>query len=254
MFDEERHTVDGGMRAGVWINLGPLLFHWADAHTYLSDGELSIELSLETVERLAAHYHLRTVRREFRQCKYTTNNRSMLQVCFCVCVCEGESESRTTKKRRSGGGGRAESRQQKWAIYIQPTVKRDSTLRPAQRRLAHHHHARLPPGVAERWAGVSTRPAGFPHPWGATSCREAAPLTYLEREGERASRRWSRWWLSESGQARWERLWSHHRRWCVLGLRGTQSTYTCAFWTMVKDSTMKDSTKAAAARAAPAEA
>jgi len=26
---------------------------------------------------------------------------------------------------------------------------------------------------------VSTRPAGLPHPWGATSCREAAPLTYL---------------------------------------------------------------------------
>jgi hypothetical protein len=75
-------------RAGVWINLGPLLFHWADAHTYLSDSELSIEVSLETVERLAAHYHLRTVRREFRQCLYTTNNRSMLQVC--VRVREGE--------------------------------------------------------------------------------------------------------------------------------------------------------------------
>lgn len=80
-------------RTGVWINLGPLLFHWADAHTYLSDGELSIELSLETVERLAAHYHLRTVRREFRHCLYTTNNRSMLQ----VCVCERERE-------RPGGG------------------------------------------------------------------------------------------------------------------------------------------------------
>jgi hypothetical protein len=26
-------------------------------------------------------------------------------------------------------------------------------------------------------AGVSTRPAGLPHPWGATSCRKAAPLT-----------------------------------------------------------------------------
>ena len=28
-------------------------------------------------------------------------------------------------------------------------------------------------------AGVSTRPAGLPHPWGATRCREAAPLTYM---------------------------------------------------------------------------
>jgi hypothetical protein len=30
---------------GAWINLGPLLFHWSDAHTYLSDGELSVEVS-----------------------------------------------------------------------------------------------------------------------------------------------------------------------------------------------------------------
>ena len=28
-------------------------------------------------------------------------------------------------------------------------------------------------------AGVFTRPAGLPHPWGATSCRAAAPLTYM---------------------------------------------------------------------------
>jgi len=30
-------------------------------------------------------------------------------------------------------------------------------------------------------ADMSTRPAGLPHPWGATSCREAAPLTALMR-------------------------------------------------------------------------
>ena len=29
-------------------------------------------------------------------------------------------------------------------------------------------------------AGVSTRPAGLSHPWGTTSCREAAALTYLQ--------------------------------------------------------------------------
>lgn len=34
---------------GVWINLGPLTYHWADAHTYLPGDELSIELSLEDV-------------------------------------------------------------------------------------------------------------------------------------------------------------------------------------------------------------
>ena len=36
---------------GLWVNLGPLLYHWADAHSYLPGEELSIELSLDTVIR-----------------------------------------------------------------------------------------------------------------------------------------------------------------------------------------------------------
>jgi len=32
---------------------------------------------------------------------------------------------------------------------------------------------------------VFKRPAGLPHPWGATSCRKAAPLTYLLGRGAR---------------------------------------------------------------------
>jgi len=32
---------------------------------------------------------------------------------------------------------------------------------------------------------VSTRPARLPHPWGATSCREAAPITYTVRATRR---------------------------------------------------------------------
>ena len=32
------------------------------------------------------------------------------------------------------------------------------------------------------WLGVSTRPAGLPHPWGTISCRKAAPLmTQVEK-------------------------------------------------------------------------
>jgi hypothetical protein len=67
----------------------------------------STQVSLETVERLAAHYNLRTVRREFRQCLYTTNNRSMLQVCgrgHRVTLRRVQSESLLTNHRR----GRAE--------------------------------------------------------------------------------------------------------------------------------------------------
>lgn len=39
---------------GVWINLGPLLWHWADAHSYLNTPELSIEVPLESVLRCAS--------------------------------------------------------------------------------------------------------------------------------------------------------------------------------------------------------
>ena len=39
---------------GVWINHGPLLWHWADAHTYLATQEMSIELPLDVLLRCAA--------------------------------------------------------------------------------------------------------------------------------------------------------------------------------------------------------
>ncbi len=34
------HVQDGGL----WINLGPLLYHWADSHLYLTGEDLSIEV------------------------------------------------------------------------------------------------------------------------------------------------------------------------------------------------------------------
>ena len=36
---------------GIWVNFGPLLFHWADASSYLSTDEMSLEMSLEDIER-----------------------------------------------------------------------------------------------------------------------------------------------------------------------------------------------------------
>ena len=35
-----RHVQDGGL----WINLGPLLYHWADSHLYLTGQDMSIEV------------------------------------------------------------------------------------------------------------------------------------------------------------------------------------------------------------------
>lgn len=38
---------------GVWVHFGPLQWHWADAHTYLTKEEVSIELPLDKVVEIA---------------------------------------------------------------------------------------------------------------------------------------------------------------------------------------------------------
>jgi carnosine N-methyltransferase len=49
----------------LWINLGPLQYHWADAHTYMEpDMADSIEIPLEDVERIAGELGFKTLRRE----------------------------------------------------------------------------------------------------------------------------------------------------------------------------------------------
>lgn len=60
---------------GCWINLGPLLYHWADAHTYLAEEEMSVELSLEEVEAAAAQVGFRTIKREMVPAAYMANLR-----------------------------------------------------------------------------------------------------------------------------------------------------------------------------------
>jgi len=40
---------------GIWINLGPLQWHWADSHAYLENEEMSLEVSLDTVVDVAKH-------------------------------------------------------------------------------------------------------------------------------------------------------------------------------------------------------
>ncbi|GAB4823870.1 hypothetical protein N2152v2_010916 [Parachlorella kessleri] len=64
---------------GYWVNLGPLLYHWAESHTYLPEAELSIELSLEDVERIAQQVGFRLLKKEMVPCNYMTNMRSMLR-------------------------------------------------------------------------------------------------------------------------------------------------------------------------------
>ncbi|XP_051114876.1 uncharacterized protein LOC127240317 isoform X2 [Andrographis paniculata] len=62
---------------GVWINLGPLLYHFADMYNH--EDEMSIELSLEHVKRVAYNYGFAMEKESTIATTYTTNPRSMMQ-------------------------------------------------------------------------------------------------------------------------------------------------------------------------------
>ncbi|CAO2814169.1 unnamed protein product [Amaranthus hypochondriacus] len=61
---------------GVWINLGPLLYHFADTY---GENEMSIELSLEDVKKVAFHYGFTLEKESTIATTYTSNSRSMMQ-------------------------------------------------------------------------------------------------------------------------------------------------------------------------------
>ena len=63
---------------GVWVNCGPLLWHWADAHTYLATPELSIELPLDEVLRLAQAVGFELLEQGWAECGYAGNARSLM--------------------------------------------------------------------------------------------------------------------------------------------------------------------------------
>ncbi|CAL8465154.1 g4689 [Coccomyxa elongata] len=79
-----RHCLKDG---GVWINLGPLQYHWADAQTYVEDAELahSLEIPLEDVERIAEELGFKMLRHEMVLAGFNTNSRCM-QVSTYDCV------------------------------------------------------------------------------------------------------------------------------------------------------------------------
>ncbi|XP_072951502.1 uncharacterized protein [Typha angustifolia] len=62
---------------GVWINLGPLLYHFAES--YGTEDEMSIELSLEDVKMVAYHYGFEMEMEKIIETTYTANTQSMMQ-------------------------------------------------------------------------------------------------------------------------------------------------------------------------------
>lgn len=65
---------------GVWVNIGPLLYHWSEM-----PGELSIELSWEELKRVIESFGFVIEKEERRLCTYDDDARSMLHSIYnCV--------------------------------------------------------------------------------------------------------------------------------------------------------------------------
>jgi len=60
---------------GKLINIGPLLFHYADM-----ESEVSVELSWEELRSVILNFGFEIEHEEFVECHYTSNERSMMRM------------------------------------------------------------------------------------------------------------------------------------------------------------------------------
>ncbi|KAG5188547.1 N2227-like protein-domain-containing protein [Tribonema minus] len=67
---------------GVWINLGPLQYHWANASGDDERFSASVELSWEEVRHIIGTYGFEINKEEMREATYNCNPRSMLRNVF----------------------------------------------------------------------------------------------------------------------------------------------------------------------------
>lgn len=70
-----RNTLKQG---GTWINIGPLLYHFEDS----SAGDTSIELSLESVKRVAQELGFEFKKESMVSTTYTSNPDGMLKYVY----------------------------------------------------------------------------------------------------------------------------------------------------------------------------
>lgn len=87
---------------GYWVNLGPLLYHWADGP------EMSIELSLEDVKVAAQAVGFRILRQEMVDAAYMADSRSMLKSSYrCTFwTMVKDTSSRQTQEAAAGTAGK----------------------------------------------------------------------------------------------------------------------------------------------------
>eukprot|EP00897_Mesotaenium_endlicherianum_P008090 jgi/Mesen1/7309/ME000374S06667 len=81
---------------GHWINLGPLLYHFADAHSYSPEDSMSLEISLEDVKSIAFKFGFTLVRERQIETTYTANLKSMMRntyTCAFWTMIKGKAEA-----------------------------------------------------------------------------------------------------------------------------------------------------------------
>mmetsp|Transcript_10931 Transcript_10931/g.32516 ORF Transcript_10931/g.32516 Transcript_10931/m.32516 type:complete len:209 (+) Transcript_10931:137-763(+) len=88
---------------GHWINLGPLLYHWADS----TGDDMSVELSLEEIRSVAQQLGLVLLREDVVDAPYIANQcgmfKTVYQACFWTMVKQGGDAS--DKQAESAAGG-----------------------------------------------------------------------------------------------------------------------------------------------------
>ena len=67
-------------KGGLWVNLGPLLYHYTDI-----ESECSIELSWEEVRQIIIDFGFKIVKEDIRECCYSSDIDSMMKTVYkCV--------------------------------------------------------------------------------------------------------------------------------------------------------------------------
>eukprot|EP00270_Netrium_digitus_P016817 TRINITY_DN6086_c0_g1_i2.p1 TRINITY_DN6086_c0_g1~~TRINITY_DN6086_c0_g1_i2.p1 ORF type:complete len:509 (-),score=120.70 TRINITY_DN6086_c0_g1_i2:344-1801(-) len=99
---------------GVWVNLGPLLYHFADGARGGGGGgggfdpSMSMELSLEDVRRIAHEFGFRMERESFIETTYTANLSSLMRTQY-VCAFWTMVKTDSQEDRKKTAGGKRES-------------------------------------------------------------------------------------------------------------------------------------------------
>eukprot|EP00904_Undaria_pinnatifida_P012205 jgi/Undpi1/8114/HiC_scaffold_24.g10586.m1 len=81
---------------GVWINFGPLLYHWAQSSTGDTDDRYrrSVELTWEEIRHVCANFDLDIIREERRDAIYNANQRGLMRTVYNGVLCSAVKRSK----------------------------------------------------------------------------------------------------------------------------------------------------------------